>query len=296
MDGRERKRRRVSASSGNERVLRKSTSPSRGPRSGLRGEDEIESSPPVPASEDQGGIGGRVFEGDGESGTGDFEESGPSDGGISISLDSEGDPEPVVADEGEDLKDAILDTGDDTPLQSPISEPPLDTPRANRLTPQQPRFHNPPSFKPPNPQLHAHLKALPPAFSPRRKGARYVPGGLAAEVQGWLSHIKGSREVELKLSILVLEVKEGEGVYLVCGRRMGDNGFKYGGGEEGGEGSEMRVLLAGEGEMTGLGESARVTEGCVVETGGLRWDVELDGMGKWTVACDWRVSGGPVPC
>lgn len=289
----------MSASSGNEGVLRKSTSPSRGLRSGFRGDDEIESSPPVPASEDQGGIRGRGFEGDGESGAGDFEESGPSDGGIPICLDSEENPEPVVADEGEDLKDAILDTGDDTRLQSPISEPSRGTPREDRLTPQQPRFHNPPSFKPPNLQLHSHLKALPPAFSPQRKGARYVPGGLAAEVQGWLSHIKGSREVELRLSIRVLEVKEREGMYLVRGRRMDDNNrVKYGGGEEGGEGSEgseMRVLLAAEGEMTGLGESARVTEGCVVETGGLRWDVELDGMGKWTVACDWRVPSGSVP-
>ncbi|CAI4212973.1 unnamed protein product [Parascedosporium putredinis] len=35
----------------------------------------------------------------------------------------------------------------------------------------------------------------PPALTPQRRLAKYVPGGLATEVQGWLSHIKGS-EVE----------------------------------------------------------------------------------------------------
>lgn len=203
-----------------------------------------------------------------------------------------------MAEEGKYLKDAILDTEDDTPPQSPISEPPFDTPRANRPTPRQPKFRDPPSFKPPSLESHTHLEGLPPAFSPQREGAKYVAGGLAAEVQGWLSHIKGSREAELRLRIRILEVKEGGRMYLVRGRRVDDDGIEDGGGGEGAEGAEegeMRVLLAGEGEMTGLGESARVTEGCVVEAGGLRWDVELDELGKWTVACDWRVSGDSMP-
>lgn len=202
-----------------------------------------------------------------------------------------------MAEEGGGSKNAILDAEDGTPLQSPISELLFGTPRANRPNPRQPKFHDPPNFKPPSLEPHVHLEGLPPAFSPQRKGAKYVPGGLAAEVQGRLSHIKGSREAELKLSIRVLEVKEGGRVYIVRGRRVGDDGVEDGDGENGenGDDGEMRVLLAGEGQKTGLGESARVTEGCVVTVGGLRWDLELDEMGKWIVACDWRVTSESLP-
>jgi hypothetical protein len=94
--------------------------------------------------------------------------------------------------------------------------------------------------------------------------------------------------MEPPLRIRVVECREGGRMYLVRGTRLGSSSDVAQDGEDGG----LRVLLAGEGEMSGLGERLAVAEGCVVEAGGPRWDVELVGLGTWTVACDWRVSEG----
>lgn len=252
-------------------------------REGCR-DDDIESSAPpssVAALGDVGSDDGVSSHGAPEDGSGDealHVEKALSDR-ISISPDCHG-QQHIRA--GSEPQDAIADTEDDSPDQP--SDSPPDTPRQPRPAPRQPEFQAPPPFKLPDPRTESHLEGLPPAFSPQRKGVRYVPGGLAAEVQGWLSHIKGSR-AGARLRIRVGEVREGGRMYIVRGRRVDDGG-------DGGE--EIRVVLAGEGEVTGLGERARVAEGCVVEAGGLRWDVELEGLGRWTVACDWRVAGDSV--
>ncbi|KAM0344614.1 hypothetical protein ACHAPU_007388 [Fusarium lateritium] len=142
---------------------------------------------------------------------------------------------------------------------------------------QQPTFRVPPRFKPV--ELDPAIEGLPAAFSPQRRGAKYIAGGLAAELQGWLSEVKGWEGVapttDSITNMIVEEVQPGRRMYLVKGRTAIAQGKRY--------------LLAGEGRLTGLGQKMPVSLGSVIEVGQPVWDIELDGV-VWTVACDWGVS------
>ncbi|KAF5972775.1 hypothetical protein FCOIX_9147 [Fusarium coicis] len=147
----------------------------------------------------------------------------------------------------------------------------------NELKPlQQPTFHAPPRFKPVD--LDPAVDGLPAAFSPQRRGAKYVAGGLAAELQGWLSEVKGwegtAPATTLTKNVIIEEIRPGRRMYLVKART--------------GTSEEGRYLLAGEGRLTGLGQRMPVTLGSVVDVGQPVWDIVLDGQ-VWTVACDWGV-------
>lgn len=140
--------------------------------------------------------------------------------------------------------------------------------------PRQPTFQPPPRFK----QLDAEYsgEGLPAAFSPQRRGAKYLVGGLAAELQGWLSEVKGGDGLaESTLLITVGKVRAGRRMYMVQG-------------EAGSTDEQRRVILAGEGRLTGLDGRATVVAGNVVEVRQPVWDVEVDGE-IWMVACDWAV-------
>ncbi|KAF5615647.1 hypothetical protein F52700_13310 [Fusarium sp. NRRL 52700] len=142
---------------------------------------------------------------------------------------------------------------------------------------QQPTFQAPPRFKPVD--LDPAVDGLSAAFSPQRRGAKYIAGGLAAELQGWLSEVKGWEGVApattLTKKVIIEEIRPGRRMYLVKARTSTS--------EEG------RYLLAGEGRLTGLGQRMPVILGSVVDMGQPLWDIVLDGQ-VWTVACDWGIS------
>ncbi|KAH7326163.1 hypothetical protein B0I35DRAFT_347804 [Stachybotrys elegans] len=140
----------------------------------------------------------------------------------------------------------------------------------------QPVFRPPPRFKPLDADMET--EGLPIAFSPQRRGAKYVPHGLAAELQGWLSDVKGwegsdRTAPDPTLKVVVGSVKPGARMYLV--RSRGDEQRKG-------------FILAGEGRLTGLGTRADVGVGSTILLGRPVWDVELENE-TWTVACDWTV-------
>lgn len=142
---------------------------------------------------------------------------------------------------------------------------------------QQPIFHPPPRFKPV--EADSAMEGLPAAFSPQRGGAKYIHGGLAAELQGWLSEVKDweglDRSADFELRITVTEIRPGRRMYLV--RALYDS-----------EDVLRRFILAGEGKLTGLGRRAELGVGSVVVIGQPIWDVEVEDE-TWTVACDWRI-------
>ncbi|KAK5987218.1 hypothetical protein PT974_11342 [Cladobotryum mycophilum] len=105
---------------------------------------------------------------------------------------------------------------------------------------QQPVFHPAPRFKP---------VEIDEAFE--EEGAKYIAGGLAAELQGWLSEVKGwegndQQADTLSLRIYVDEVRPGKRMYLAKGHVAS------------GDTSRRRFVLAGEGKLTGLGRRAEV--------------------------------------
>ncbi|KAK8073640.1 formyl transferase [Apiospora phragmitis] len=253
---------------------------------------------------------------------------GPSPKRRRLSVSSDVDMEPVIpassqgalveysqgaSEEGslessEDAVDEEMVSHDDESSASP----PLNR-RTNLFAPQQPqqqqqpKFQPVPRFKPPELPEPGHREPLPDAFSPRRKGAKYVPGGLASELRDWLMNIEtatGSKlDGDWAARLRVDEVRTASNMMLVTGsqqqgRRDTDNDS---GGSSGGSGLfiskegdvSSRVILAGEGRLQGLARKSEVAVGCVVGVARPVWEVDLGSEGLWAVACDWVVLSAP---
>jgi len=176
-------------------------------------------------------------------------------------------PLPAFSPPSTQQQDEATSTGSDlNENQEPSSEAESSstTGSPSRRDAQQPTFRRVPRFKPLDPDLAT--PGLPAAFSPQRRGARYLTGGLAAEVQSTLSAIKSEDQEHAATSscttIRVKEVRAGRRMYLV----RDEHG--------------RRIVLAGEGKLTGLGRRAPVAQGSVVT-----WD-------SWAGVLIWRGRGG----
>lgn len=166
------------------------------------------------------------------------------------------------------------------------------------------------------PAHHHRRDPLPDVFSPhhRRRGAnRYAPGGLAAEVRDWLVDIEagkssnaskpgaggGTGRGEWVAEIVVDDASAAPGMVLVSGRlrHQGMVAEVMGEGRAGGDvdtstsTGDTKVVLAGPGRLVGLARRNEVTKGVLVGIARPVWEVELQGLGTWTVACDWVVLG-----
>ncbi|KAI5462543.1 hypothetical protein BGZ63DRAFT_216870 [Mariannaea sp. PMI_226] len=179
---------------------------------------------------------------------------------------------------GEDDAEDEPSTGRQSPRSSSIeSFENIGAVLSERRILQQPTFHAPPRFKPT--EADNEPDGLPAAFSPQRRGAKYLPDGLAAGLQGWLSDIKGWGGTDHASGgvsrVTAEEVRPGRRMYLVKGRA---EGATY----------SQRFLLAGEGKLTGLGRRAVVSVGSVIHVEQPVWDVKLEGE-IYTVCCNWSV-------
>ncbi|KAI0833107.1 hypothetical protein F5Y06DRAFT_182298 [Hypoxylon sp. FL0890] len=167
---------------------------------------------------------------------------------------------------------------------------------------QQPTFQKAPRFKPVEVPEGSHRgDPLPDAFSPHRKGAKYVPGGLAAEVRDWFVDVwagasaagAGStkRDGEWIAMILVQEVRCAPGMALVTGRHIKpedeNSDIPISGGDTQTKGTE--IVLAGSPRITGLEKRQEVRPGVVVGVGRPTWEISLPGQGRWNVVCEWAV-------
>lgn len=155
---------------------------------------------------------------------------------------------------------------------------------------QQPTFQPAPRFKPaPEDELLAQdqgsgadaLLAAP--VTPQRRGAKYLAGGLASQLQGLLSQVKGSETLGggdgvgdgAIVRLAVEDVRMGTRMHLIQGRVLSRGSVAES------EGVVKNYILAGGGAR-------------VVKTGSVlrlmaapAWDVQLDE--EWTVACEWTV-------
>ena len=161
-------------------------------------------------------------------------------------------------------------------------------------------FLKPHRFRPPDPSESAQRASdpLPEQFSPHRKGQNYVHGGLAAEVRDWLVNIEGSipaREVgrrgdEWLVRVLVDECSGGGAesqarMTTIRGRQVHSIG---GEGEMVDTAGKVKVMLAGEGQSTGLQKGSKVEVGKTIGIKGPVWEVVIEGE-KWGVGVDWKV-------
>lgn len=195
-----------------------------------------------------------------------------------------------------------------SPPYSPYSpsSPSLLTPKLV-ATVAQPTFQKPPRFKPAagtetldgSHQHHDYSHEPPPdVFSPhRRRDAKYVRGGLAAEVRDWFVDIwAGTGTVTARREgwtarLRVDEARGAPGAVLVTGRHVRDDdadGSGNGDGDGGSRGS-VRVVLAGSPRLTGLAKGEEVRQGLVVGIGKPTWEVSIQDQGRWAVVCEWAV-------
>lgn len=182
-------------------------------------------------------------------------------------------------------------------VQSPINSPKPQSPQLPQLPEEQsirhPTFRNAPRFKTTEAADGAQQRPLPDAFSPQRRGVKYVPGGLAAEVRDWLVQVKGASEYDRpagsSIGVTVDEVRSGVGMHIITARRAGGEAETEA--EAEGEGIPAKAILAGLGRTTGLGGRGAVERGALVSMSQPMWDITLDDLDHFAVACDWEALG-----
>lgn len=145
-----------------------------------------------------------------------------------------------------------------------------DTPNSNR-----PAFLMP-SLPPPE-----AVAPLPDAFSPRRRGQKFVPGGLASELQSWIietaqtatqSRPRNSLQVDDSVHVINVVEAEGDGPVFVHGTSSG-------------KGPAKALLVDGQANQ----KAVRVKAGDSVSIKLPTWDVQVSGE-TWLVGVDWRTT------
>jgi hypothetical protein len=157
---------------------------------------------------------------------------------------------------------------------------------------------------------------LPEIFSPSRKTQKYVSGGLASTVQGWIIETANTgfaaqergvtwgreREDGVRLKIRVtdaagsagkLEDGSGEvecypGCFVFVRGETEPGMYNYSRAPSVvGEDGEIRILLAGQGGARGAG-GVKIRTGGVIGVRQPMWDVVVNGE-TWVVGVDWVV-------
>ncbi|ETS81054.1 hypothetical protein PFICI_06056 [Pestalotiopsis fici W106-1] len=165
-----------------------------------------------------------------------------------------------------------------------------DAPESPGVNVQQPTFQRAPRFKPvERPEGTTH-DPLPDAFSPRRRGTKDVPGGLAAQVRDWLMDIESNtgskRDGDFVARISVEEFRHGQSMVLVKGHIVPDDSSTT---QHRATVPSLQVMLAGEGRLLDLARRNEVIVGALVAIAKPVWEINLGPEGRWAVACDWVV-------
>ncbi|KAF3760794.1 hypothetical protein M406DRAFT_334412 [Cryphonectria parasitica EP155] len=206
----------------------------------------------------------------------------------------------VISDELMALDDGLTEVAHtpsaDEHEKSP-SQPPTDQEHpmtdSEPASPSEPAARHPPNFRA-APRFRATDAAtettadrppLPDAFSPQRRGAKYVPGGLAAEVRDWLVQVKGASEYDrpagASVQMKVDEVRDGSGMWIVGAHEVEKSSARD-------DGNSAKVILAGDGRISALGRRNFVRTGGMVSMYQPMWDINLSHLGHFAVVCDWE--------
>lgn len=134
------------------------------------------------------------------------------------------------------------------------------------------------SIAPPEPS-----EPLPDAFSPHRRGQKFVPGGMAATMQQWVLEAgqsavqsrkgQGYLKGEDYVMHARVESQTGDGPQVVKGRT--------------GSGEGVILVLAGNGHIAG-DRRQDLALGTVLGVRAPSWNIELDGN-EYAIAVDWRI-------
>ena len=154
------------------------------------------------------------------------------------------------------------------------------TPTSDEAVPHQ---WQRPAFLRPLPAQAEPSEPLPETFSPHRRGQKFVSGGMAATVQGWIvdagqaaiqSRRGQTRELQEAWTVRIrVEQVSGRDPYLILGRVS--------------HGELANVLLSAINPSAGDGERG-VEIGDVIGVRAPTWEAQVDGL-TWRIGVDWRV-------
>lgn len=146
----------------------------------------------------------------------------------------------------------------------------------------EPQFIKPPKFvhvEEPEPEP---AQPLPEEFSPRKRGHKFVVGGMAQEVRGWLVDLEMQNQ-RGNFATRMEKVDEGCIVKMTVeevNTRAG--GFTIA------KGDGLNVILAGMGMSDGVQETKGVVKGSVVGIKTPAWEVDIEGM-RYAVGVNWKM-------
>ncbi|GAM90992.1 hypothetical protein ANO11243_090390 [Dothideomycetidae sp. 11243] len=130
--------------------------------------------------------------------------------------------------------------------------------------------------------LDAGTNPLPEIFSPHRRGQRFVPGGMAAELQSWITEV-GNRTLEARRSYAGVGEPEHDAVLQVEGCNGSEVLFVRGRGLHGG--GQQAVLVRGAAHALVDAPLPRRTRVGIREP---FWSITLD-TERWMIAVVWKV-------
>ena len=142
-----------------------------------------------------------------------------------------------------------------------------------------PTTSNRPIFRLPVSVHPEPTEPLPDAFSPHRRHQRFLPGGMAAEVQQWIveaaqsvgQHRQSSAGANL-LQAIVLETGGPNNTGMILAKATAGN-------------QRIRLLLAGSGKNR---NASSIKQGDVLTIKAPSWNIELEGE-PWIIGVDWCV-------
>ncbi|EHA55613.1 hypothetical protein MGG_07208 [Pyricularia oryzae 70-15] len=171
---------------------------------------------------------------------------------------------------------------------------------------QPPKFQEAPRFVATEPSQQRQF-FLPDAFSPQRRGARYIAGGLASEVRDWLFQVKSngpethydhySTQPLITTSTaeyIAVEVSAGPGIQMLIGKPTWSTEACTSSQNNGEDTDQthhiVKLILAGDGRISGLAGKNVVTQDAVVVVHPPTWEINLQDQGTWTMVCDWSIA------
>lgn len=133
---------------------------------------------------------------------------------------------------------------------------------------------------------------MPDTFSPHRRGQKFVPGGMADVVRGWVMDVGSSAgqgragrvvgrargDAEFVLNVQVGDVTLADGLTLLRGLSANRSDLLQ----------EKRLVLAGKARG---GNVERVRRGDMVGVRAPSWEIEVKGT-TWSVGVDWGAFDG----
>ncbi|KAI6381028.1 hypothetical protein MCOR25_001330 [Pyricularia grisea] len=183
--------------------------------------------------------------------------------------------------------------------------------RSQQQRDRHPKFREAPRFVTTEPSEQRQF-FLPDAFSPQRRGARYMAGGLAAEVRDWLFQVKSDGKeprynhdsdqplpVTPAAEYLANEVSAGPGMQMLTARPAWSTETDDPSRNDAKDTEQtlhtVKLILAGDGRISGLGGKNTVRQNTVVVIHPPTWEINLQDHGIWTMVCDWSIADEIIP-